>query len=182
MSDFQVEQAVREIQRHELSEEVATRLCPSVFLVTAGDYSDYSVVGVFLGRDRAYRFAERYRKEISDYSINVDKRCLRRDGSLDPGSYYYRFAVSADGRPDELKPHIGFDIDDQMAPMRPHLNATVGSQFGTLVWFIGKGKTEEHARRSAEQLHREWQAAGFTVDTYLRHQRSGGKWPSEDTA
>lgn len=164
MSDERVERALADVRRAGLDEPVAARLVPAVFVVTSGDYSDYHIDCVFLARARAEAFVA----SNPGASMHIEEwATVAQDGDLDPGAF--EVYLMEDGSAS----HSWLEPGKRCIAPRVHWYRGTGPWEGVpCVRFYGYGKTEEHARRAAENLRREWLAAGYTAKSYVEEQEA----------
>jgi hypothetical protein len=166
VSDERVERALAEIRRAGLEEALAVSLCPMAYVVTRGSYSDYRICGVFLDKARAEAHADRLNADSRGDGADVEEWPLvGADGVMDPGVFEASIGIDGSGR-------AHWEEDKHLGPPRATVQRTDPVYFRhteepIMVRFYGHGRTEEHARRSAEQLRREWLAAGYTPESYL---------------
>lgn len=119
----------------------------TVYVVTSGKYSDYSIRAIFTTRGRAESFCDEY-NEAEDYNkaeIEV---------------------WEADQPREELPPAWYVVIDATGTVVRSELNASSRPNDSprhskSLDVFTGCGLTKEHARRSAEELRRQTLTAPY---------------------
>lgn len=166
--DAQTRALVRYVKSNPAELQALLReLLPEVHLVVGGEYSDYHEVAVFSDRGEAERWVawsqEHLRAEDRDYTADllaVHTMQLNQVMEEGPGAwcvlYVVRECAEMGGRS-----YARWD-GEQNARQQPHLvlrpsgdyGATHARRCGWMVSCTGYGKTEEHARRSAQERGR----------------------------
>ena len=112
-----------------------------IYIVTAGEYSDYSIYACFSSKELAEKYVEWLENSI------IEEWDLDSPEEMSKGCYCVKIDTKGNVIRNEKvcenikKPHKGSIIRQ--------------SPYGLIDVIIGCGKTEEHARRSAEDLRRE---------------------------
>ena len=126
-----------------------------VFLVTTGQYSDFTVRAVFSNRAAAAAYEKYLAAQAAETEApfellypRIIEMVLDTPQEELPGAW--RVEITEDGEE-------WWEEWDNVLPTTPPKKITDQEQ----LVFIGYGKTKEHARRSAEQLRRETLALPF---------------------
>ena len=127
-----------------------------IYTVECGDYSDYHIKGFFSTRERALQFIARF-NELEKNGWNgplTDKNIVEHvlDEHTPPDIGGWTVTISDEGS----VVYSDWDLDHN-----PHEKATMDQsvnkgRYMGVANFVGFGVTEEHARRSAEDLRREY--------------------------
>lgn len=116
-----------------------------VYIVTAGEYSDYHIRKVFSSRARAQQYVDATDANKIE-AWEVDDSTPREDWGA------WRVVIDAkDGSV------LGCLFFEELSPNEP---AKFLEDWGEHGGFYGTGITKEHARRSAEEYRREHKAFG----------------------
>lgn len=147
-----------------------------IYVVTAGAYSDFHIVAIFSEKDRAEEYAEEYESfrysdmgeaRVKTWPLDEPREELdgRYEVRIGPDGNVRDVNASEYGTPNEEPEHI-FERQNSWSD-----RYTVSGEFEHHIFqvceFEGYGQTEEEARRSAEQLRREFiNTIGRTEDEY----------------
>ena len=124
----------------------------TVYVVTSGEYSDYSIRAIFTTRERAEAFCDEYNVAVrGDYGSKAEIEVWEADQPREqlPPAWYVQIDTSGKVVYSEYS-----TSDTPNKP--PHHNKTRDREV-----FTGCGITEEHARRSAEELRRQTLTAPY---------------------
>lgn len=133
----------------------------SVWWVESGEYSSWHIKGIFSTRERAEQYVDAYNKSANEAGrMPWDGPLTYRDiveKEVDEQWEYpignYQVMVSAEG-------NVGPASWDERAETRSAFwdNTWEKGRYLNRPFFVGYGKTPEHARRAAEDLRREYKA------------------------
>lgn len=129
-----------------------------IYIVTCGEYSDYSILAAFLDKTKAEAFAEKYnrpdgyydRAEIEEYEEGIPFDFNTQD------IYEVRFYEGTDRAPDVTKTELSDSFMYQNIPRVVAPNASVYSNWSHLVTVAAKD--EEHAFKIACDVLAKWKA------------------------
>jgi len=125
-----------------------------VYIVTVGDYSAYQIVAAFSEVRNAD--AEQCAELIGG---EVEKYVLDQTQYEDPGMDFYNVDITHAGKVDccFALPRLDGDGSKQQASiaLRTHRDYPSERKSYWRLYWAGYAQSEEHARRSASQVHRE---------------------------
>lgn len=129
-----------------------------IYIVTAGEYSDYGILAAFLDKTKAEQFVEKYnrpdgyydRAEIEEYEEGIPFDFNTQD------IYEVRFYEGTDRAPDVTKTELSDSFMYQNIPRVVAPHASVYSNWSHLVTVAAKD--EDHAFKIACDALAKWKA------------------------